>query len=920
MFALKKISGVLLAAVLIFTICYQDGFNGVTVSRDIICSAENEPSMDFYIEENQEISFGKKFVLDGNDVLLTDSGYAEWSFDIPEKSAYIIRIKYAADDNAMGDINFTLKIDGNYPIEGTELVVLKRLYLQDEGKFETDASGNDIKPEVTQSKDYQWAEITDSKAYTGEAVVFVLEKGSHTLRLEGRRGNFKISEIEFGKSNDILSYKEYKELYSKFEHSVSEIKPIVIEGEKFFAKNSVTLMPSTDRTSAATNPQSAYNLKLNTVGGNSWKTVGDSVIYKVQIENAGLYNIALRFRQNLKDGIFVCRKLLIDGKAPFLEAESLRFYYNDSWQTEFLGEQEAFAIYLDKGEHELRFEAVHGDTAEIIGKVSDSLKKLNDICRKITLITGNTLDVNRDYNFNEAIPEQLENMRNVCEQLRETVNFINSQAGTSGSYVSILEKIIFQLEAMTENQRTIAKYFARLKSNLGALSEWLLTASEQPLEIDNIHILPNGSKKPENSEGFLKNLSFWIKCFIASYINEYNSIGSSGSTDTLKVWIQTGRDQGEIIRELINSDFSLNYNTSVQLEIVTGTLLESVLSGISPDIVFDNAETIPMDYALRNAVVDFTEFDDFEKFSQIFPKASLLPATFKEKVYGIPQTMSFYMFFYRTDIFEEYGYEVPKTWTELCDMIPTLQRNAHEIGIPHDLQFYATLLYQSGGKLYSDSLRSTNIDSNTAIEKFVDFTEFFTLYDCPVSYNFANRFRSGEMPCAIAPYTEYNQLIAFAPEINGDWKMLPIPGCPDNKGNINNISVASMTYIMMMKSSKNKDKAWEYIKWFMSESVQMRFATQMESLLGNCAKVNTANYNALASMSWINDERDALLSQMNSTEAIPQMPGGYYLSRVISFAFNRVYNNAEDAAETLTDYCAELNSELSRKHKEFGLD
>ena len=73
-------------------------------------------------------------------------------------------------------------------------------------------------------------------------------------------------------------------------------------------------------------------------------------------------------------------------------------------------------------------------------------------------------------------------------------------------------------------------------------------------------------------------------------------------------------------------------------------------------------------------------------------------------------------------------------------------------------------------------------------------------------------------------------------------------------------------------------------------------------------------------MAWTNSERNALLAQMDNVTAVPQMPGGYYLTRVINFAFNRVYNNLENPSETLTDYVEELDEELARKHKEFGLD
>lgn len=879
---------------------------------------------------NTEIPFGEAFQLkndslvfgtvEDNCIVLDDSGFAEWNFETSQKAAFVISVKYATLDDAGSSIDFEFLIDGESPFADTQVINLNRLYVRESDSINTDLAENDVKPKFLQSYEWQTAYLTDLSSASNRPFVVILEKGTHTLRINGVRGSFKIDGITFSNYEIPVSYAEYSQMCTQMDYTQPDTEVLSIEGESFWAKNSVIVAPSTDRTSAMTTPQSVYITKLNTVGGNSWKNVGDRVVWKIDVKKAGLYEIAIRFRQNTKDGIFTCRKFMIDGRSPFLEAEDIRFFFDDGWQCEKIGKDENFSFYLSEGEHEISLEAVQGEVSQIINTVSYSLNGLKDICRSITLFAGSELDVNRDYDFAQALPQELELMRSIGKDLKKAVESINNQAGTNGSFVSIIDKLIFQIDTMTENPRVIAKHFSRFKSNIGALGEWLLTASQQPLEIDKIYIMPAGEKTPDADVGFLKNLFFAIKSFFASYVNDYDSIGENGKENKLKIWIQSGRDQGEIMRDLINSDFAKEYDAAVKLEIVTGTLLESVLSGNSPDIVLDNAETAPMDYALRNSVVDFTEFEDFASFADIFPKATLVPVTFNNRIYGIPQTCSFYMMFYRTDIFGEYGYKLPTTWNELCDMIPSFQKNSHEVGIPHDLAMYATLVDQSGGTLYSDDLSYTNINSNTAVEKFVDFTEFFTLYDCPVTYNFSNRFRSGEMPCAIAPYTEYNQLVAFAPEIKGCWSLAPIPSTVLSNGELNNTSVVTNTYIMMMRSSKNKELSWEFIKWYMSDDVQISFARQMESILGSCAKVNTANRQALFDMSWTGYEREALLSQMNNTSAVPQMPGGYYLTRVVNFAFNRVYNNSEDPSEILPDYVEEINDELARKHKEFGLE
>ena len=52
----------------------------------------------------------------------------------------------------------------------------------------------------------------------------------------------------------------------------------------------------------------------------------------------------------------------------------------------------------------------------------------------------------------------------------------------------------------------------------------------------------------------------------------------------------------------------------------------------------------------------------------------------------------------------------------------------------------------------------------------------------------------------------------------------------------------------------------------------------------------------------------------------PEVPGSYYTGRIVTFAFNRVYNDSEDAGDALQNYIESLNAELQRKRAEFGLD
>lgn len=856
-------------------------------------------------------------------VIIPDDGFATWGITAKKDCSYTIKVKYTSVEASSGNLELEFNIDNEIPFSEVSIVSFERCYEQAAGEFAVNSSGNNIKPDTTEV--FQWGEksVVDSSGYKTEPFVFDFTAGEHTLTFKGSRGKIAIAEIILEAPEKLESYKDYSNKLS--EYSSVKAEKIELEAEHFNYKNSVTILPVTDRSSAATTPQSSSALLLNTMGGDNWKSIGNSATWEFTVQKSGLYEISTRFLQNTKDGIFTCRKLYVDGKVPFYEAQSIRFAYSSDWQCEKLGKDgKPFVFYLEKGKHSITFEATAGEVADIIGTVATSINDLNRINRRIKLITGNKVDTNRDYNFKELIPEEIKQMGKIKADLQASVDYISNLSGSNGSFVAIIQKVIFQLEKMSTNPRLIPKYLERFQSNLGAMGEWLLSATEQPLKLDKIYIQPKGEETPDANASFFTELSFEIKNFFVSFSTDYSNLGAKTDDDNEKeeitVWVQTGRDQGQVVRDLIDATFAKENNIGIKVQVVSSGLLQSVLAGISPDVVTNCVETLPLEYALRNAVQDFTEFPDYEEVFSRFSPASIKPASFMGKVYGMPQTYSFLMMFYRTDIFREYGYTVPRTWYELKAMIPSLQRNGMEVGIPHTLDVYATFLYQNGGLVYKGNGVSTNLSDYTSIISFADMTEFFTLYNCPVTYNFANRFRSGEMPIAIVPYSEYNQLTAFAPEIKGMWKMVPIPGTPDKNGNIVNTAVGNATFSVIMRSSEHKEAAWKFLKWFMSSDVQSDYAIRMESILGTCAKVESANVDALGKMTWSSSEYKELFKQMDNIDSVPQVPGGYYLSRIITFAFNRVYNNDENPKEVLRDYIKELNDELTRKRAEFGLE
>ncbi len=310
----------------------------------------------------------------------------------------------------------------------------------------------------------------------------------------------------------------------------------------------------------------------------------------------------------------------------------------------------------------------------------------------------------------------------------------------------------------------------------------------------------------------------------------------------------------------------------------------------------------------------------------IFNYANTIPISLYGKTYGVPETTNFPMMFYRMDVLEDLGMEIPKTWDDLLAAIPVLQSNNMEVGLAY-LSALTLFLYQMGGSqwLYEDNEEyagaAIGLGTNIALDAFSFCCRLYTDYRFPVSFDAANRFRTGEMPLVITDYcTMYNTLTVFATEIRGLWSFTSIPGMKNDNGTINNCSVATLTATVMLYNDDGREEAaWKYMMWQAGGDAQASYGNQMVALVGPAAKYATANVKALQNLSWTSSEIKSLMAQFENLAAIPNYPGSYIISRYVQFAFLAAYNDRADPVDEMYSYITTINKELTRKREEFDL-
>ncbi len=547
------------------------------------------------------------------------------------------------------------------------------------------------------------------------------------------------------------------------------------------------------------------------------------------------------------------------------------------------------------------------------------------------MLTTTTPDIYRDYNLKREMPDVIEELGRQSILLEATSQELIDITGERGSQSAILSTLAYQLDEMNRKPDDIPRMLGDFKTNIGALGTWILTATEKPLEIDYLVLTKPGEDLPNPKAGFFRTMIHEIRSFIASFTEDYSSVGNiyeDEDQEPLTIWIQSGRDQSQVLKQLIDDSFTSIHGIPVNLQIVqVGTLLPATVAGIGPDVALYLGGGEPVNFATRNAAVDLTEFADFEEVRARFATSALVPYTFGGGVYALPETQTFPMMFYRTDILDELGLEIPETWEDMMEILPVIQKNNLEFGIPvatsvapeMGMMSFWIFLYQEGGHVYGYDGAKSFLDEEEAIRAFNTWTSLFLNYKLPQEYDFANRFRIGEMPIGIADYTTYNTLSVFAPEIRGLWAMAPVPGVREADGTINRSVGGWGQNAMMLDDSEMKDEAWTFMKWWTSASVQEEFGREMESLLGAAGRYPTANLEAVGSLPWPVEDYNNLTDQWSYVTGTPEVPGGYYTARHLNNAWRAVVYNGDDPRETLLDYVRDIDDELTGKRNEFGL-
>lgn len=886
-----------------------------------VCTTENaEFTTEYGYAGNSE---------DDGAVVIGEKGIVELEIDVPESAVYCIKLDYLANSESILPVEAGIKINGEYPFYEMRQQVLESKWTAKAEKV-YDSYGNEVVSMPDKVYEWQSKYIQDSTYRYTEPLGIELEKGINTISIALGEGTLLLGNISLTAKPQIAEY------------TGSEAAEgdgfVEIQAEDFTYRNDSSIH-ATCEYDPDLYPYESSNRVMNTVDSTSFGDGGQEVSYTFTAEKAGNYYLAFHYSQGDKADFPVFMNIKIDGEVPNTAFQNHAFAYEKKYEMYTMVDSEGnkISIPLEAGTHTISMQISMEPLRQSLETIEKIMGNVNDLSLEVTKVVGTNKDKYRDFSLESYIPgigDIMIEWADELAQVMEDARIYNPKKKKIAAFssISIAEN---QLRSLAKDPDELIYRIDELATSVSSVNHHLANLIDSlngnDFSLDGIYLYQNGSEKllPKH-KNFITKIWLGIVRFFTSFGEQAYS-STNTNPEHLQVSVNRSRQHLEIMQLMINEYFTPQTGIEVDLSLMPDQtkLVLANASGDSPDVATGVNYSIPFELGIRGALKDLTEFDDFAEVAERYNAGLIMPYVIGDSIYAIPETMNFQVMFYRKDILDKLGLEVPETLEEVEAMLPDLQMRglnfyyptARTVGMKTFLDT-TPILFQSGGSLYDGTVDNATLTSEEIVEGFTTLTNLFTIYNLPKDVpNFYQHFRNGDYPLGISDFGNYNMISNAAPEIDGSWGVALVPGVKNEDGEVLHYSSAGAESTFLFESTPEREQqAWEFVKWWSSAEVQAEFGQRLQITYGDEYFWNTANAEAFAQLPWDSDDKAVILEQIDWTLEAPRALASYMVEREISDAYNIVVLDATASTvrEALDDAQKSVKRETQRKLEEFG--
>lgn len=261
----------------------------------------------------------------------------------------------------------------------------------------------------------------------------------------------------------------------------------------------------------------------------------------------------------------------------------------------------------------------------------------------------------------------------------------------------------------------------------------------------------------------------------------------------------------------------------------------AVKAGNAPDLVSIEYPQLP-EFVSQGSVQDISEYltDDIKK--KLLPQAVEL-TTLGGKNWAVPFDASPQAFYYRKDLFEKYGVEVPTTWDDFrkaAEKVKQADRKAR-IGtfFPDDPTTFQAMAWQAGAQWYKaegDTWKvNTTDEATTRTARYWQGLIDDDLIRANASFSpeWTNSLKSGGTVGYLGAAWGAGVLKGTLPEQSGKWAVAPMPSWDGTPAS----GMLGGSTFAVSKNSEKAEAAVEFATWMSTtpEGVKARIASGTSS-------------------------------------------------------------------------------------------
>ena len=865
---------------------------------------------------------------DGLAVSLDYNETAEYLIEIDTPGLYYLIMDYKPMQDTLADFHVEIMINDNQDFDEMKNIGLP-LYWSDETKdYPVDRYGDQVAPRQVRREEWTEAYLYNNTYYTCDPLLFNFDAGINVIKITN------ISNDGLGLGTIIaeappLEVPTYEDYHMQYTGSLVT-SMVTINSNSYAWKNTTQAIYGSENNPALMPHDSEYKL-LNTL---NWTESGSEVTYEMEVPEDGFYHIALHYK-NSKEEFDVFNTIRIDGLVPFKELKNYAFASTGShWENEVLSDEQGipYEFYLTKGVHTITLRSEMEPIVEAYQYARLISEHVMQLELEITKITGANRDENRTWQMTRYIPEipdYLEAYVTLINHIKYTLQNYTPN-GVNSALLSYLDKALDFIVEMQEYPDEIALYKQNLTSGrdnsvLKSMSNFTTELVTQDFSLDRIYVYGN-QELPRANARILSSLGNGFKTLIYSFTSE--KFNQDNDPEALNIWVNRATTHVDLLQKMADTEFTPKTGIKVKISIMpdANKLTLAQAANETPDLALGLLSHLPFELASRGAIYDMTQFEDFWAVANRFVPGSLVPYTYNEGVYAIPETLDFYALIYRKDIYDSLGLKPPNTWQEVTEQLPTLQRYGmnfyHNISSGVGYKWYyqtSSLILQHNGRLFTEDGLRTAIDQPNGVKGIQALGDLFIAYSLPKEViSFFDSFRYGTLPIGIVNLNDYILIKNGAPELEGQWRLSDYPGTIQEDGTISRWYIANGTGGVIFKNSEKVNDAWEFLKWWTDYETQVNYTYTLQSTYGKTFVWLPSNVEAVKEAPFDQADKQVILDQIVWLRDITRTPGQYMLERSISDIWNTMINDGVTAQVAIDEQVIGINREINRKMKELG--